>query len=49
MRWIAAAAEVGADLLVMVGYGRMRLGELILVGVTRHALAYGPLPLLISH
>jgi len=46
---LKAAAEVGADLLVMGGYGRTRLSELVLGGVTRHVLAHSPLPLLLSH
>ncbi|MGH6897225.1 MAG: universal stress protein [Geminicoccaceae bacterium] len=46
---LAAAAETGADLLVMGGYGRTRLSELVLGGVTRHVLAHSPLPLLMSH
>ena len=43
------ASEVGADLLVMGGYGRTRLSELVLGGVTRHVLAEAEVPLLISH
>jgi nucleotide-binding universal stress UspA family protein len=43
------AGEIGADLLVMGGYGRTRLSELVLGGVTRHVLAEAELPLLISH
>ena len=46
---LAAAGEVGADLLVMGGYGRTRLSELVLGGVTRHVLAHSSLALLISH
>jgi nucleotide-binding universal stress UspA family protein len=46
---LEAAAAAGADLLVMGGYGRTRLGELVLGGVTRHVLAHSPLPLLLSH
>jgi nucleotide-binding universal stress UspA family protein len=46
---LEAASEAGADLLVMGGYGRTRLSELVLGGVTRHVLAHSPLPLLISH
>jgi nucleotide-binding universal stress UspA family protein len=44
-----AATGVGADLLVMGGYGRTRLSELVLGGVTRHFLAHSQLPILISH
>jgi nucleotide-binding universal stress UspA family protein len=43
------ASEIGADLLVMGGYGRARLTELVFGGVTRHVLAKAELPLLISH
>jgi nucleotide-binding universal stress UspA family protein len=43
------ASEIGADLLVMGGYGRTRLSELVLGGVTRHVLAEAELPVLISH
>jgi nucleotide-binding universal stress UspA family protein len=46
---LQAATEAGADLLVMGGYGRSRLSELVLGGVTRHVLAHSQLPLLISH
>jgi nucleotide-binding universal stress UspA family protein len=43
------AAEAGVDLLVMGGYGRSRLRELILGGVTRHVLAHVNLPVLMAH
>jgi nucleotide-binding universal stress UspA family protein len=43
------ASEIGADLLVMGGYGRARVTELVFGGVTRHVLADAELPLLISH
>jgi nucleotide-binding universal stress UspA family protein len=46
---LAAATEAGTDLLVMGGYGRTRLSELVLGGVTRHVLAHSQLPMLISH
>jgi nucleotide-binding universal stress UspA family protein len=46
---LRVASEIGADLLVMGGYGRTRLSELVLGGVTRHVLATAELPLLISH
>ncbi|MFV3075533.1 universal stress protein [Niveispirillum fermenti] len=42
-------AEVGADLLVMGGYGHSRLRELILGGVTRAMLNQTTLPLLLAH
>lgn len=44
-----ACAEVGADLLVMGGYGHSRLRELILGGVTRAMLNQTTLPLLLAH
>lgn len=46
---LQAATEAGADVLIMGGYGRSRLSELVLGGVTRHVLAHSQLPLLISH
>lgn len=44
-----SCAEVGADLLVMGGYGHSRLRELILGGVTRAMLNQTTLPLLLAH
>lgn len=46
---LRAATEVGADLIVMGGYGRTRFSELVLGGVTRHVLAAAELPVLASH
>ncbi len=46
---LAEAAAVGADLLVMGGYGHARLREWVLGGVTRHVLANMTLPVLFSH
>lgn len=43
------AREVGADLLVVGGYSRSRLRELVLGGVTRELLATTDLPVLFSH
>lgn len=43
------SAEVGADLLIMGGYGHSRLRELILGGVTRAMLNQTTLPLLLAH
>lgn len=42
-------ADIGADLLVMGGYGHSRLRELILGGVTRAMLNQTRLPLLLAH
>ena len=46
---LGAAGEAGADLVVMGGYGRARLSELILGGVTRHVLDRTHLPVLMAH
>lgn len=43
------AAAACCDLLVMGAYGRSRLRELVLGGVTRDVLSGAPLPLLMSH
>ncbi|MCG9915888.1 MAG: universal stress protein [Phenylobacterium sp.] len=42
-------AELGVDLLVMGLYGRPRLQELLLGGVSRAMLADSPIPILASH
>lgn len=44
-----AAEDAGADLLVAGAYGRSRLSEMILGGVTRHLLTHSTVPLLLSH
>jgi nucleotide-binding universal stress UspA family protein len=46
---LAYAADLGADLLVVGGYGHSRLRELILGGVTRGLLQHMTLPVLMSH
>ncbi|WP_207458329.1 universal stress protein [Azospirillum sp. SYSU D00513] len=43
------AAALGADLLVMGGYGHGRMREMILGGVTRDVLGHGGLPVLLAH
>lgn len=43
------ALDVGADLLVMGGYGHHRLRERILGGVTHHVLNHAELPVLLAH
>jgi len=43
------AGELGADLLVMGGYGHSRVREVVLGGITRHVLAHAGLPVLIAH
>lgn len=45
----SAAADVGADLLVMGAYGHSRISEWILGGATRHLLQHVPLPLFMQH
>jgi nucleotide-binding universal stress UspA family protein len=46
---LSYAADLGADLLVMGGYGHTRVRELTLGGVTRDVLRHMTLPVLISH
>ena len=46
---MAKAHEIGADLLVMGGYGRSRLSELAFGGVTRTVLGQYDLPILLAH
>jgi nucleotide-binding universal stress UspA family protein len=46
---LSYAADTGADLLVMGGYGHSRLREFILGGVTRGILSSMTLPVLVSH
>lgn len=43
------AAEIGADLLIMGGYGHSRMREMILGGVTRYMLSHAGLPVLMAH
>jgi nucleotide-binding universal stress UspA family protein len=46
---LSHAADSGADLLVMGGYGHSRLREFILGGATRHILQTMTVPVLMSH
>lgn len=46
---LSRAMDEGADLIVMGGYGRSRLREFVLGGVTRHLLAHMTVPVLLSH
>lgn len=46
---LSRAADFGADLLVMGGYGRPRLAERVLGGVTRLMLDAMTVPVLMSH
>ena len=46
---LSRAADVGADLLVMGGYGHTRLREFVLGGATRTILESMTLPVLMSH
>lgn len=45
----SAAADVGADLLIMGAYGHSRVSEWMLGGATRHLLQHVPLPLFMQH
>ena len=46
---LSYAADNGADLIVMGGYGHSRLREFILGGVTRSMLSSMTVPVLMSH
>jgi nucleotide-binding universal stress UspA family protein len=46
---LSHAADIGADFVVMGGYGHSRLREFILGGVTRGMLASMTVPCLMSH
>jgi nucleotide-binding universal stress UspA family protein len=46
---LARLGSLGADLLVMGGYGHARWRELVMGGMTRHVLANMPVPVLMSH
>lgn len=46
---LARAAEIGADLIVMGGYGHSRLREVVLGGVTHHLLKHHHIPILMAH
>lgn len=46
---LTEAGVVGADLLVMGGYGHSRLRELLLGGVTRYVVSHADLPILMAH
>ena len=46
---LSRAADLGADLIVMGGYGHSRWRELVLGGATRHILKHMTVPVLMSH
>ncbi len=46
---LAHAVDMGADLLVLGGYGHSRLRELVLGGITKHMLQNMTAPVLMSH
>ena len=46
---LSYAADIGADLMVMGGYGHSRLREFILGGMTRGILQSMTVPVLMSH
>jgi len=49
MALLEAAAHHNADFIVMGGYGRTRLSEIVFGGVTRETLAGAQLPVLMAH
>ena len=46
---LSFAADSGASMIVMGGYGHSRLREFVLGGVTRSLLQQAPVPVLMSH
>jgi nucleotide-binding universal stress UspA family protein len=46
---LSRTSDLGADLIVMGGYGHSRLRELMLGGVTRQILAHMTVPVLMAH
>ena len=46
---LSRAADIGADMIVCGAYGRPRLRELVLGGVTQHLLSHMTVPVLMSH
>jgi nucleotide-binding universal stress UspA family protein len=46
---VSEAQRCDADMIVIGGYGRPRLGEMIFGGVTRHLTLTAPVPLFLSH
>jgi nucleotide-binding universal stress UspA family protein len=46
---LSYAADIGADLIVIGGYGHSRFREMVLGGVTRHLLRHMTVPVLMSH
>jgi len=49
MTILARAAEMGADLIVMGGYGHSRLREVVFGGVTNHILKHHRIPVFMAH
>jgi nucleotide-binding universal stress UspA family protein len=43
------AKQIGADMIVIGGYGHSRFREWVLGGVTRHVLSESPVPVLTAH
>jgi nucleotide-binding universal stress UspA family protein len=46
---LSRAADAGGDLIVMGGYGHLRLGGLMLGEATRHLFRQITVPVLMSH
>ncbi len=49
VRFLEAAAESGADLIVMGGYGHGRLRESLFGGVTRYVVSHASVPVFVIH
>ena len=49
VRFLEAATEAGADLIVMGGYGHGRLRESLFGGVTRYVVSHAATPVLLVH
>ena len=46
---VSQAQSCQANLIVMGGYGRSRMRELVLGGATRHLIRSAPLPVFLAH
>lgn len=46
---LSRASDLGVDMIVMGGYGRSRLRELVMGGASRHLLSHMTVPIFMSH
>ena len=46
---LSRASDMGVDMIVMGGYGRSRLRELVMGGASRHLLSHMTVPVFMSH